>query len=93
MTTTIAPWGNSEAVRLPKEQLRLAGLEKGDEVDVLVNERGHLELVPKNTFRSGKRRRRVTFDELFKGYSGTGLVSENPWKSDELIGSEKDAWS
>jgi len=93
MSTTIAPWGNSEAIRLPKEQLRLVGLERGDEVDLLVNERGHLEIVPKKTFRCGRRRRKVTFDELFKDYGGARLESESPWEDDTLVGAEKDAWS
>lgn len=93
MTTTVARWGNSEALRIPKEQLRLAGLERGDEVELLVNERGHLEIVPKQTFRSGRRRRAVTFDELFKGYSGGRQNAPSPWMDDDLVGAEKDAWS
>ncbi|MCL2528757.1 MAG: AbrB/MazE/SpoVT family DNA-binding domain-containing protein [Coriobacteriia bacterium] len=93
MSTTIAPWGNSEAIRLPKEQLRIVGLERGDEVELLVNERGNLEIVPKKTYRSGRRRRKVTFDELFKDYDGTRQESQSPWADDALVGAEKDAWS
>ena len=92
MPTTIASWGNSEAVRLPKEQLRLVGLGKGDIVDFIVNERGHLEIVPEQTFRQGQRRRKVSFDELFKDFEVVNTPREDPWGDDGFVGDEEKAW-
>ena len=92
MSTTISSWGNSEAIRMPKEMLRQVGLRQGDVVDFEINERGHLEIVPKKTYREGVRRRRLTFNDLFKGYSGKPLNNEDAWGDESFIGAEKDAW-
>lgn len=92
MTTTIAVWGNSEAIRVPKEILRRAGLSKGDSVDFQVNEQGHIEVVPHKAYRAGVRRRRLTFNDLFSGYTGEPLDNQDPWGDEAFVGSEKDAW-
>jgi antitoxin component of MazEF toxin-antitoxin module len=92
MSTAIATWGNSEAVRLPKSKLKLVGLESGDLVDVEINERGHLEIVPQTPLRMGRRRNKVTFDELFKGYIGSSDNDSRAWPDDAFEGAEKDAW-
>ncbi len=42
----IRRWGNSLAVRLPADCLRQAGLQEGDEIDIVVSPDGHLSLEP-----------------------------------------------
>lgn len=44
MTVTLSRWGNSLAVRIPKDALDGAGMHEGDRLDI-VSERGHLILV------------------------------------------------
>ena len=72
MSTTIAAWGNSEAVRIPRETLRAVGLHKGDRVSFSVNERGNIEIVPQRADRVAHRcvapARGITYETLFAGY-------------------------
>lgn len=42
----IGRWGNSLAVRLPADCLRQAGLQEGDEIDIVVGPDGRLSLEP-----------------------------------------------
>ncbi len=42
----IRRWGNSLAVRLPADCLRQAGLQEGDQVDIVVGPDGRLSLEP-----------------------------------------------
>ena len=42
----IRRWGNSLAVRLPADCLRQAGLQEGDEIDIVVGPGGRLSLEP-----------------------------------------------
>ncbi|MDR2196487.1 MAG: AbrB/MazE/SpoVT family DNA-binding domain-containing protein [Coriobacteriales bacterium] len=93
MPTALAAWGNSIAMRIPRDVLSAAGLSGGDVVDVRINERGNIELVPSVACRTGVRRRRVTFDELFKDYQAGRSDSARPWPDDTLVGAEKDAWA
>ncbi|MDR1088980.1 MAG: AbrB/MazE/SpoVT family DNA-binding domain-containing protein [Coriobacteriales bacterium] len=94
MSTPIAQWGNSCAVRLPKEKLRLVGLKQGDLIEVEVNQSGHLEIVPRSkAHRRTIPSRLVTFEELFKGYEGGRLDNRDAWPNDDLMGKELDAWS
>jgi antitoxin component of MazEF toxin-antitoxin module len=80
-------------MRIPKDVLAVTGLSGGDVVDVRINERGNIEVVPTVAYRTGARRRRVTFDELFRDYQGGRRSFADPWGDDELVGAEKDAWS
>jgi antitoxin component of MazEF toxin-antitoxin module len=93
MPTTIAQWGNSAAVRVPAEAMRRAGLSRGDLVELEVNERGNLELMPQATHRVGRRRRMMTFNELFADYDGARLDVGDPWNDGSYVGTEKEAWS
>jgi antitoxin MazE len=45
MTVTIARWGNSLAVRLPKDALERAALREGDVLDI-VSDNGVITLLP-----------------------------------------------
>lgn len=94
MATTIAPWGNSEAVRIPRDVLRSAGLRRGDQVSFEVNRSGRIEIVPqKRQHRCVEPARGVTFDSLFEGYEGARLENGDAWPSDDLVGAERDAWA
>lgn len=42
----IRRWGNSLAVRLPADCLRQAGLQEGDQIDIVVSTDGRLTLEP-----------------------------------------------
>ena len=46
----IRRWGNSLAVRLPADCLRQAGLQEGDEIDIVVGPDGRLSLEPLRRF-------------------------------------------
>lgn len=46
----VAKWGNSLAVRLPNEYVRLAGLRAGDSVEAEVTPGGEITLVPTRPF-------------------------------------------
>lgn len=93
MDTTIATWGNSEAVRIPREILRITGLGKGDRVSVQVNEKGCIEIAPKpREHRRVAPARGITYDALFKNYTGGRLENAGAWPDDSLVGAEKDAW-
>ncbi|MFM9103674.1 MAG: AbrB/MazE/SpoVT family DNA-binding domain-containing protein [Cyanobium sp.] len=43
----IRRWGNSLAVRLPADCLRQAGLQEGDQIDIVVGPDGRLSLEPR----------------------------------------------
>lgn len=94
--TKIASWGNSDAVRIPRALLRLVGLSSGDSVDIVVNERNNIEIVPKGrAHRRVKPARGVTFDSLFANYDSTEAKSALPpaWPNDDMVGAEFEAWS
>lgn len=93
METAIASWGNSEAVRIPKDLLRRVGLKKGDRVSLCINRQGRLELVPQHqAHRRVLPERGVTFDSLFKNYEGGAIDNTSAWPADEFVGAERDAW-
>lgn len=97
MATAIAAWGNSEAVRLPREVMRSAGLRRGDRVDLVVNESGRIELVPeKRAHRRVAPAKNVSFETLFAGWEGQESAfacAPSGWPADDLVGAEWDAWS
>lgn len=50
MKLQVAKWGNSLAVRLPAEYLRVAGLRKGDSVEAEMTPAGQIALTPAKPF-------------------------------------------
>lgn len=93
MSTAIAAWGNSEAVRLPRDIMRSAGLRKGDKVEFAINAAGRIELVPeKREHRRVVPAKGISFETLFGNYddSATAVAA---WPNDDLYGAEWDAWS
>lgn len=96
--TTIASWGNSEAVRIPKQLLEAAGLKKGDRVLIEYDSGGYLAL--RRAQEVGEHRRvvplnRVTFDDLFRDYDAGPLENADTWaRADESpVGAELEVWS
>ncbi|MBQ9068901.1 MAG: AbrB/MazE/SpoVT family DNA-binding domain-containing protein [Eggerthellaceae bacterium] len=93
MSTAIAQWGNSEAVRIPQPVLRLANLKRGDQVTAEVNERGNIELIPvERAHRRVLPKRGVTFETLFAGYDASRTAPSEQWPTDDMLGAEWDAW-
>lgn len=92
--TRISSWGNSEAVRIPRSILRIAGLVSGDKVDVTVNERNNIELVRREApHRRVMPEPGITFDSLFRGYVPPDDPLPAPWPDDDMVGAEYQAWS
>jgi antitoxin MazE len=46
MHTTVARWGNSLAIRLPKSAAELSDLHEGDAVEINIDEHGQLVVRP-----------------------------------------------
>ena len=94
--TTVATWGNSEAVRIPRALLNAAGLKKGDRVCIEFDSARCLRIYPAPA-PSGHRRvapaRGASFEELFKEYEGGRPAASDAWPTDVLEGAERDAWS
>jgi antitoxin MazE len=72
VTTQVAKWGNSLAVRIPKEMAGKAGLEKGMEVKLTVS-KGSLLLTPK------ARPKKYTLKGLAKGITPQNRHAETDW--------------
>lgn len=93
--TKIASWGNSDAIRIPRAILKGDGLSSGDGVDMVLNERNNIEIIPKTRqYRRVKPMRGITFDSLFAGYdpSETGNNMSFGWPDDNMVGAEFEAW-
>jgi antitoxin MazE len=87
MRTKISKWGNSAAVRIPRQTLEAAGLQEGQEVDIAARD-GVVEL------RSP--RKRYTVEELFAEAEKQGPLVQPAfidWGAD--VGAEiiHDDWS
>lgn len=68
MTATIRRWGNSAAVRIPRDILSQANLEEGTNVEFILTEEKEIMLRAV--------RKRQTIQEIFAGYNGGFLQSE-----------------
>ena len=93
--TKIAPWGNSDAIRIPRAILKRAGLATGDSVDIVVNERNNIEVRhKKKTHRCVKPARGITFDSLFASYQeGESAAVSEGWPNEDMVGSEFESWT
>ncbi len=93
MTTAVATWGNSNAVRIPHALLKKAGLKKGDVVDLAINDKGRIEIIPEaKTHRVVQPKAGVTFQSLFSGFEGPCSPPETIWLDDDFVGAEREAW-
>ena len=92
--TKISTWGNSDAVRIPCAILRAVGLLSGDDVELIVNERNNIEIIPaRKSHRSVRPKRGVTFDTLFSNYESQEHGAAPAWPDDEMVGAELEAWA
>lgn len=92
--TKISTWGNSDAVRIPCAILRAVGLLSGDDVELIVNERNNIEIIPaRKSHRSVRPKRGVTFDTLFSNYEPQEHGAAPAWPDDEMVGAELEAWT
>lgn len=83
MTTKIQKWGNSSAIRIPKNLMQNSGLVQGEEV-VLELQNGFLVVKP-------KKQREYTLKELLKGMTKENRHELVDWGPD--VGSEiLEAW-
>lgn len=77
MYTTIQKWGNSRAVRIPKDILEKAGLCENDRVEIMV-EKGNLLIKPV--------KKHLTLQERAAGYKGDYRPVE--WDTGKPAGKE-----
>ena len=93
--TKIAPWGNSDAIRIPRLILRKAGLATGDLVDIVINERNNIEVMgKKEAHRCVKPARGITFDSLFASYQKEAPKTvSGGWPTDDMVGAEFESWA
>ena len=93
MTTTLVKWGNSDAIRIPKELLQKAGLKRGDKIELEINSAGLLQILPtKDAHRRVLPSRKISTDDLFREYSAGRIDNRDAWPSEDLISKEQDAW-
>lgn len=78
MLTKIAKWGNSKAIRIPKEILEEINLKNGDDVTIDIED-GCIIISPK------KQINKIDLDALFKTYEGDD--SKEFW-TDNSVGKE-----
>lgn len=78
MYTRIQKWGNSQAVRLPKAALEMAGLKESDDVQIVVKD-GIITIVPV--------RRHISLAERIAEYRGDYQSAE--WDTGKPAGSEE----
>lgn len=95
--TTIARWGNSEAIRIPKQLLDMAELRRGDEVVIEFVSRGHLGVrrVAPTEHRHVRPLKHLTFDDLFREYTGPRLDNGDTWSDadEHATPAEQRTWS
>ncbi len=72
MTTRVATWGNSLAVRLPRAVAEKANVKDGDAVEVTI-EKGAIVVRPA--------KRRYTIEELTEGITPENRHGETDWGS------------
>ena len=60
VTATIRKWGNSAAIRIPRQVLSRANIEEGSDVEIILEKEGEITL--------RALRKRKSIQELFAGY-------------------------
>lgn len=75
MTTTIKQWGNSRAIRLPKELLNLVSLSTDDIVEVNIED--NKIVIQKSKVE------RPTIKQLFDSYTGDYKTEELDWGAEQ----------
>ena len=95
MSTTVARWGNSSGVRIPSKVLGASRFKPGDIVDVVVNARGNIEIVPSGqSHRCVAAPKRMTAEKLYEMHPlADAAPAEAPWPDDDMVGAEWESWS
>jgi antitoxin MazE len=83
MRTNIAKWGNSLAVRLPRQVAEAANLQEGAEVEITVRD-GELTISPK--------RPRYQLSELLADYKPQHRHAETAWDGPKGKPRGKEEW-
>lgn len=91
MATTLARWGNSAAIRVPKSVLDDTGLSLGDELQVEAMGAGVFMVKSSKASHRKVKPEAVTFSSLFSGWSGV-VPKASEYVDDGLVGAELEAW-
>lgn len=76
-TGTLAKWGNSQGVRIPKDICELLGVQVGSAVSIEADQaRSEVILVFEKPGSRYQRNRRVSMEELCAGWSGEKVGEE-----------------
>ena len=76
MTTTLAKWGNSQGMRIPKEVCELLGVKLGSRAEMSIDApKSQVTFTFEQPERKYRRSRRVSMEELCAGWHG-GKVGE-----------------
>ena len=77
MTGTLAKWGNSQGVRIPKDVCDLLGVQVGTPVGLSVNQaRSEVTITFERPARKYQRSRKVSLEELCAGWDGGKVGTE-----------------
>jgi antitoxin MazE len=71
MKTQLSQWGNSLAVRIPKNVASAAKLKAGDSIELNVDGPGAVKLL--------KREKKLTLKDLLEGINADNLHGETDW--------------
>ena len=71
MKTQLQKWGNSLAIRIPREAVSGAQLRQGDELELVVVRRGTLKV--------RRKKRKLSLAQLVKGINRENLHPETDW--------------
>lgn len=71
MKTQLSRWGNSLAVRIPKDVANAAELKEGDDIELNVEGRGAVKLQ--------KPEKKLTLRELVEGITSENVHGETDW--------------
>ena len=82
---TLTKWGNGQGIRIPKSICERMGVQVGDPYEISITPDNVLAIsFPTNKY---ARRRRVTIEDLLKGYSKNAIFEpEEGWGED--VGAE-----
>lgn len=91
MRVDLAKWGNSAAVRIPKQILKKLDIAIGDHLDLTAGEDGCIYLFPlKSEHRKVSAAKGITGKDLFANYQT--CESADAWPDDDMLGAEAEAW-
>lgn len=79
--TQLKKWGNSQGIRIGKEELKELGCYEEDTIFTMKVDEGQIILTPKKKYPD-------TLEELFADYNGKPLGSEDKFDWGESVGRE-----